>query len=137
MIGNALGWPLTYSGAPHFADVPPGSTFYPDVEVGYAHGILSGYADGTYRPAVPVTRAQVTKLTVLARGLPLLRPTTPTFSDVPPDDWAYAYIETAAAHAIVGGYADGTFRSAAWATRAQFTKILYQTFAVPARRLLP
>jgi hypothetical protein len=138
LIVLGAGWPLTLpAGAPHFTDVPPGSTFYPYIETGYAHGILSGYADGTYRPAVAVTRAQVTKLAVLARGLPLANPPTATFRDVPPSDWAYRYIETAAAHAIVGGYPDGTFRPAANATRAQFCKILFQTFSVPSLAAQP
>jgi hypothetical protein len=133
MIVLGAGWALTLpAGAPHFTDVPPGSTFYAYIEVAVGHGILGGYLDGTYRPALPVTRAQLTKLAVLARELPLVRPATPSFSDVPPDSWAYAYIETAAAHAIVGGYPDGTFRPGASATRAQFCKILNHTLAGPA-----
>ena len=132
MITLAAGWPLTLpAGAPHFSDVPPGSTFYTVIEVAWAHGSLTGYSDGTFHPSEPVTRAQLTKMAVLARGLALVRPATPTFRDVPPSDWAYHYIETAALHAIVGGYSDGTFRPATNATRAQFCKILYQTFGLP------
>jgi hypothetical protein len=138
MIVLAAGWAAALpAGAPHFGDVPPGSTFYGYIEVAVGHGIISGYADGTFRPALPVTRAQLTKMAVLARGLPLVSPATPSFTDVPPGDWAYAYVETAAAHAIVGGYSDGTFRPVAWATRAQFCKILFQTFSVPARQPAP
>jgi hypothetical protein len=134
MLVGAAGWPLTLpAGAPHFGDVPPGSTFYPYIEVAWAHGVIGGYNDGTFHPATPVTRAQLTKMAVLARGLAQVPPATPTFGDVPPGDWAYAYIETAAAHGIVGGYSDGTFRPTNAATRAQFTKILNQAFAVPAR----
>ncbi len=136
MIALAAGWPLTPGpGAPHFSDVAPGSTFYTYIEVGYAHGILSGYSDGTYRPAVPVTRAQLTKLIVLARGYALVTPARPTFSDVPRDFWAYGYIETAAAHQIVGGYADYTFRPLNNATRAQFCKMLYQAYGLPSAAL--
>jgi hypothetical protein len=80
-----------------------------------------------------VAHGQLTRLTVLARGIALVSPALPTFRDVPPGSTFYSYIETAAAHSIVGGYADGTFRPATAATRAQFTKILYQTFAVPSR----
>ena len=102
--------------------------------MGYAHGILSGYADGTFRPWANVTRAQVVKLIVNARGYTLLNPATPRFSDVPPTHPFYRCIETAAAHEVVGGYADGTFRPDNSATRAQVSKILFQAFAIPNRR---
>ena len=95
--------------------------------------MLSGYADGTFRPAANVTRAQLAKMIVQARGYPLVTPATPAFSDVPVDHWAYSYIETARTHMVVGGYADGTFRPAAEATRAQLCKMLYQAGGAPAR----
>jgi hypothetical protein len=134
LIVGAEGWPLTLPpGAPHFSDVSPGSTFYTYIEVAWAQGVLSGYSDGTFRPGNNVTRAQLAKMTVLADGLPLVNPATPTFGDVPPGSTFYSYVETAAAHGIVGGYSDGTFRPTRSATRAQFTKILYQAFALPTR----
>ena len=133
MIVLAAGWDLTLPpGAPHFIDVPPGSIYYTYVEVAYAHGIISGYFDHTYLPFLPVTRAQLTKMLVLAKGYTLLNPPTPTFTDVPPSYWAYTFIETAAAHNIVGGYSDGTFRPLNLATRAQFCKMLFQAYAVPS-----
>jgi hypothetical protein len=131
----AAGYPLTLpAGAPHFSDVPPQQPFYQFIEVGYAHGILSGYADGTFRPWANVTRAQVVKLIVNAQGYPLLNPATPHFSDVPVAHPFYRFIESAVAHQVVGGYDDGTFRPAANATRAQVSKILFQAFALPNRR---
>ena len=33
---------------------------------------------------------------------------------------------------LVGGYADGTFRPMNYATRAQYCKMLYQSYGVPA-----
>jgi hypothetical protein len=134
ILVGAAGWPLTLpAGAPHFRDVAPGSTFYDYIEVAWAHGVVSGYADGTFHPSANVTRGQLTKMTVLARGLALVTPVTPTFSDVPPGSPFYSYIETGAAHTIVGGYSDDTFRPARDATRAQFTKVLYRAFAASGR----
>lgn len=37
-------------------------------------------------------------------------PKTPTFSDVPLDNWAYKYIEYLKAQNVLEGYSDGTFR---------------------------
>ena len=137
----AAGFPLVLPpGAPHFSDVPPGSPFYIYVEVAYAHNVISGFADGTFQPYSDVTRAQLAKMVMLARGLPLSTPPTPTYGDVPPGYWAYSYIETATAHNIVGGYACGGpgepcpgryFRPEALATRAQLSKIIFQAFAGP------
>jgi hypothetical protein len=141
MIVLAAGFPLTLPpGAPHFADVPPDSPFYLSVEVAGAHSVISGYADGTFRPGAGVTRAQLTKMMVQARGLVPVTPATPTFGDVPRSYWAYRYVETAAAQAIVGGYDCGGagepcpgryFRPGSLSTRAQLTKLLYQAFALP------
>ena len=141
MIVLAAQYPLTLPpGAPHFADVPPASPFYTFIEVAYAHGVISGYADGTFRPYALVTRAQLSKMIVIARGLALVTPPVPTFRDVSAAYWAYSYIETAAAHTIVGGYDCGApgepcpgryFRPEAFATRAQLSKMIFQAFAVP------
>lgn len=137
MITLAAGWPLVNPAVGHFSDVPVGSTFYSYIETGYSHGILSGYANGTFQPGNNITRGQLTKLTVLARGYSLLTPATATFNDVPPGSTFYTYIETAVGQGIIGGYADGSFRPATSATRAQFSKILYGAYASPLTRLLP
>jgi S-layer homology domain len=134
MVVLAAGFPLTLPvGAPHVSNVPPGHPFYTYVEVAPSHGVLSGYADGTFRPAAHVTRAQLAKMIVQARGYALVTPAIPAFSDVPLDYWAYSYIETARAHTVVGGYADGTCRPAAEATRAQLCKMIYQACGLPGR----
>lgn len=56
------GWPIDTSGGPHFSDVPPGSTFYQFVETAYNRGLVSGYADGTFRPGNHAARAHIAKM---------------------------------------------------------------------------
>jgi subtilisin-like proprotein convertase family protein len=51
---------------PSFTDVPVGSTFYNYIETAYANGILSGYADRTFRPFNDATRGQVSKIVDIA-----------------------------------------------------------------------
>jgi hypothetical protein len=119
------GWPPDTSGGPHFRDVPPGYVFYPAIETAVHHGILSGYADGTFRPGADVTRGQLSKIIVGARGWPLDTGGGPHFTDVPPGSPFYSYVETAAARGIVSGYADHTFRPGNDATRGQIAKIVY------------
>jgi hypothetical protein len=73
--------------------------------------IVSGYDDGTYHPRDVVTRDQMAVYIARAvAGGDAYVPTGPaaaTFTDVPPDHWAYRYVEYCAAHGIVQGYGDG------------------------------
>ncbi len=124
MVVLAMDWYPHVPQYPTFADVPPDHPFYQYVETAYWWGIITGYSDGTFRPDNPVTRAQVTKMLVLAMQWNVVRPTYPTFADVPPDHWAYGYIETAAGRGVIGGYSDGTFRPGNPVTRAQLSKML-------------
>jgi hypothetical protein len=111
--------------APSFSDVPADSTFYRYVETAHHHRVISGYEDNTFRPGNDVTRGQLSKIVVLAKGWAEYTPPTPTFSDVSTDDPFYRYIETAYAHGIISGYADRTFRPNNSATRGQISKIVY------------
>jgi N-acetylneuraminic acid mutarotase len=115
----------------HFSDVPPTDPFYCYVETAYSHGIISGYADGTFRPGNNVTRAQLCKIVVLAEGWTNSCPQPGHFSDVPLDNPFFCYVETAYNHGIITGYADGTFRPGNSATRGQISKIVYQAITQP------
>jgi uncharacterized protein YkwD len=125
IVVTALGWPLVNPPAPSFNDVPPGHAFYTYIETARAHGMIGGYADGTFRPDSLVTRGQISKMVSMAEGWPLVSPPTPTFNDVPPGSPFYAYVETAAAHGAVSGYPDGSFRPGGLTNRGQIAKIVY------------
>jgi len=62
----AAQWPLENPPTPTFSDVAIGSTFYEYVETAVCHGIITGYADGTFRPGNNATRAQISKIVCLA-----------------------------------------------------------------------
>ena len=59
---RSLGNPPT----PMFRDVPAAHPFYSAVQRLTAAGIVSGYADGTFRPDAPVTRGDAAKILVAA-----------------------------------------------------------------------
>jgi S-layer homology domain len=61
----AGGMPINIAGGPHFTDVPTDQTFYNYIETLYNAGVVTGYADGTFRPENNVTRAQLAKMIVL------------------------------------------------------------------------
>ena len=145
MVVKALSFTVNTTGGPHFSDVPAGSTFYPYIETLFNSGIVAGYADGTFGPNANVTRAQIAKIVVGAAVIAspqhwtLENPPTSTFADVGVGSTFFRYIETAASHNVVVGYACGGvgepcdpqhrpyFRPASDATRGQASKIVFLT----------
>jgi hypothetical protein len=55
-------WVIDPSGGPHFTDVAPDHPFYGYIETAFNHGIISGYADNTFRPGNSATRGQICKI---------------------------------------------------------------------------
>jgi hypothetical protein len=113
---------------PSFSDVPPSHPFYIYIEAARAFNIISGYADGTFRPQNTVTRGQMVKMAMNGVGWDTIHPATPRFTDVAPTDPFYDVIETAACYGVISGYADGTFREGANVTRGQTAKIISLTY---------
>jgi hypothetical protein len=126
-----------------FADVEPGSTFYPFVTCLVNHGVISGYADCTFRPGNNVTRGQLAKIVALAAGYndP---PGAQIFEDVVPDSTFYNYVQNLGSRSIIGGYACGSpnepcgpaslpyFRPGSDVTRGQVSKITAIAAGLPA-----
>jgi hypothetical protein len=129
------GWTIYTPPVPTFSDVPLNSTFYPYVETAYNRGIISGYADNSFRPGNNVTRGQLSKIIVLAEQWTLYTPPIPTFRDVPSEYTFYAFVETAYYHNIISGYGCGSgcreFRPGNSATRGQICKIVYLATTQP------
>ena len=107
---------------------------FPDV-VGTTHeaaivaiveeGVASGYTDGRFGPADPVTRGQMA--TFLARALDLPPATDESFPDINGHTHE-ASIRALAASGITGGFADGTFRPNATVIRGQMATFLTRGF---------
>ncbi len=73
--------------------------------------IISGYADGTFKPGNSITRAEFAAMMIRALGFKVAGTTAVTqFSDVEPSYWASTYIKYASELGIIYGYGDGTFR---------------------------
>jgi hypothetical protein len=125
-------WPLYTPPTPTFIDVPTDHPFYEYIETAHYHLIISGYGDGTFRPQNNITRGQLCKVVVLAEGWPLPQGCSgPHFTDVPPTEPFYRYIETAYCRGIISGYSDLTFRPGNTATRGQICKIVYAAVTQP------
>ncbi|HMA37508.1 MAG TPA: S-layer homology domain-containing protein [Chloroflexia bacterium] len=120
-----------------FSDVHPADYFYTPVQYLVSHGVISGYADCTFRPYNNTTRSQMVKIVVLGFNRTIQTPPggAYTFADVPPANPFFGYVETAAALNVVSGYACGGpgepcdqnnrpyFRPYTNVTRGQLSKI--------------
>jgi hypothetical protein len=62
MIILAHGWSPATPAQPSFTDVAPGAWYFGFVEAASAQGVTSGYADNSFRPFAPATRAQLAKM---------------------------------------------------------------------------
>jgi hypothetical protein len=66
IVCNAAGWTPLDPPTPTFIDVPPDHPFYAFIEAAVCRGVITGYNDGTFRPANSVIRAQAAKIICLA-----------------------------------------------------------------------
>jgi len=116
-----------------FNDVDENNTFYANIRCLACRGIISGYADGTFRPNNQVTRGQLAKMVSNAAGFS--EPVSgQTFQDVPPTQTFYEFIERLTTRGYMTGYICGSvgepclgrpyFRPFANATRGQTSKIV-------------
>jgi hypothetical protein len=120
-----------------FTDVPSTDVFYPFIRCLACRGIISGYADGTFRPGNDVTRGQLSKIVSNSAGFQETIPDSQqTFTDVPHSNPFWVWIERIADRGIITGYPCGGplepcdaqnrpyFRWGANATRGQISKIV-------------
>ncbi|MFL5731848.1 MAG: S-layer homology domain-containing protein, partial [Chloroflexia bacterium] len=111
-----------------FSDVHTTDYFYEPVRYLFCQGVISGYADGTFKPYNNTTRGQLAKIVVLAEGWNIYVPPSPTFRDVPTNHAFYSYVETAYSHSIISGYSCGAgcleYRPGNNVTRGQLCKIV-------------
>jgi N-acetylmuramoyl-L-alanine amidase len=118
---------LSYAGS--FPDIQHHSYYYAAVQKlsAVTPPIFDGFPDGTFKPNLPITRAQFAKVIVRAKRLDLVESTaTINFIDVPQTHWAYPFIKKASELAILQGYPGNLFRPNKELTRAELAKIIVE-----------
>lgn len=113
------------------------ATFFPDInastEEGKAiinltqRGIISGYPDGTFKPANPITRTQAAKILAGMLKLDTVHVKNPHFKDIKPGDENYGAIAALANAGIISG-SNGYFHPANNITRGQMSKMIVKGF---------
>lgn len=111
-----------------FSDVNENHWAAQSISVLASKGLISGYADGLFRPEASLTRAEAVVLLVNANGasagLQELKNTECIFRDVEKGHWASAYINVAWERGLVSGYPDGSFKPEQQISRLEFTSML-------------
>ncbi len=125
MICLAMGWELDSAVEASFSDVSGSSWMYEYVETARAHGSISGYPGGTFKPNKNVTRAEIAK--IISQTLNLA-PGSSGLNDIS-SSWARDSISSCVTAGIVGGYADNNFRPANTASRAEAAKMIVGVLA--------
>lgn len=106
-----------------------------DVEVLASRHLVNGTAPGRFEPDRSITRAEFAKLLVLmlaadpARRIGVQNAATPTFSDVAPGAWHYAYVETAYRLGLILG-SGGKFRPDDPVTRQEMSVMMVRALGL-------
>ncbi len=121
----------TASGALVFPDVPADHWAAWSIAKAKELGIVTGYADGTFKPNQRITRAEIVAIVIRSEfsGANMDSTSTP-FDDVDEGAWFAKYVAFAAEKNVVSGYKDangdltGEFGPTDAATRAEAAKIV-------------
>ncbi|MDO8648861.1 MAG: S-layer homology domain-containing protein [Candidatus Peregrinibacteria bacterium] len=115
-----------------FFDVPADENAA-NIELLYAHGIVNGYPDGSFRPDWPMNRAEFLKVVTLAAfgEAPQTGAIYRCFADFTGDEqWYWTYACRAKEKGLITGYPDGTFLGAKFVTMAEALKMSFAAWEI-------
>ncbi|MET4560658.1 exopolysaccharide biosynthesis protein/plastocyanin [Lysinibacillus parviboronicapiens] len=107
-----------------FKDIPNNYVYYKEIEYLTANNIITGQADGTFRPNDKLTRAHAAVIISRALGLNTANVKNPSFKDIPANHMYYKQIAAVVEAGIMSGRENNTFDPNATLTRAQMAKIV-------------
>jgi hypothetical protein len=118
--------PITVSDAAPFADVTVASTYYDEINWLVARHLARGYADGSFRPAASLPRAEAAALLYRLAGEPPVAAGTPSFVDVGVGHVFFTEIEWAASEGLVRGFSNGSFGPTEPVTRGAVAALIHR-----------
>lgn len=123
ILYNQAGKPAV-TGGKTFSDVAPGAWYAPAVAWAARRGIVSGYADGTFRPNSGVTREQLAAMLWRGAGSPASSRVL-NFTDADrAGDYALPALRWAVERGVMSGKSGGVLDPQGQATRAQTAQML-------------
>ena len=108
-----------------FTDLSVNGWYHEYVDYVFCHGLMHGYADGTFQPNKTTTRAMIVVTLYRLEGSPKMA-YADTYSDVAADAWYTDAVMWATKNGIVNGFLDGSFGPDQTVTRQQLVAILYR-----------
>jgi len=123
--------PSTRFAITSFGDVPTTHPFYTEITNIADRGVTLGCGGGNYCPNDFVTREQMAAFIIRALGMP--NPPTPgsqRFTDVPPSNPFYAFIEEMAVRGITLGCGGGNYCPSALVTREQMAAFIIRAIGL-------
>ena len=115
-----------WSSENNFSDVSADKWYNNAVSTLSNMGVIGGYADGTFRPDAPISRAEFAKIAVSFtqnNGSAMYN----YFTDVKTTDWFAPYVTAAKDAGLIEGYSDGSFKPESKITRAEACAIVNRT----------
>lgn len=115
-----------WSSENNFSDVSADKWYNNAVSTLCNMGVIGGYADGTFLPDAPISRAEFAKIAVSFmqnNG----SATYNYFTDVKTTDWFAPYVTAAKDAGLIEGYSDGSFKPESKITRAEACAIVNRT----------
>ena len=109
-----------------FSDVSADKWYNNAVSTLSRMGVIGGYADGTFRPDAPISRAEFAKIAV-SFTQNTGSATYNYFTDVKTSDWFAPYVTAAKDAGLIEGYSDGSFKPESKITRAEACAIVNRT----------
>lgn len=116
---------------PGFSDISPNHPFYTPIAWMVDAKITTGFADGTFKPTLPIARQSAALFLWRMQGSPPVPDGAPEFGDVPANHLFRNAIRWAASVGITTGYPDGTFRPATTVNRQTVAAFLYRWKSLP------
>lgn len=108
-----------------FPDVPRNSWFEKYVATAVSQNIVSGYADGKFRPDNLVNRAEFLKMSILSAGFDPTE-TNSTYPDVSADQWYSRFFAFAQEHSLLKMKKGGFIVPNDAITRAEAADVIYR-----------
>ncbi len=107
-----------------FKDIPNNYVYYKEIEYLTKNKIITGQADGTFRPNDKLTRAHAAVIISRALGLNTSNVKNPGFKDIPANHVYYKQIASVVESGIMSGKGNNTFDPNGTLTRAQMAKVV-------------
>ena len=116
---------------PTYKDVPLTANYYEAVEELTKQGLITGYANKTFKPNAKITRGQIAK--ILSRMLDLKTTKKTKFTDVPSSHDFYEVANAVVVAGLMSPDSKGKFNTKSFLTREEYADILTKAFELQTK----